>query len=123
MTLPRAPSPTLSPNPTDTRTSRFNASKNPEVPHKKTLRLDKETEMKIQMQSRVKNAKLARESSKANVITTFYQKVNNVVTSHHREKKTKMLDVQSQIERYVENLCQIYSKGTGGRADSIIEDR
>ena len=79
--------------------------------------------MKIQMQSRVKNAKLARESSKANVITTFYQKVNNVVTSHHREKKTKMLDVQSQIERYVENLCQIYSKGTGGRADSIIEDR
>lgn len=40
---------------------RFNASKQPEVGgSKRTLRLDKETEMKIQMQSRVKNAKLAR---------------------------------------------------------------
>ena len=37
--------------------------------------------------------------------------------------QNKMVDVQSQIERYVENLCQIYSKGTGGRADSIIEER
>jgi hypothetical protein len=39
-------------------------------------------------------------------------------SSYHRED-----DVQDQIEKYVENLCQIYSKGTGGRADSKIEEK
>ncbi len=35
------------------------------------------------------------------------------------EKNSKVLDVQAQIEKYVENLCQIYSQGTGGRANDV----
>ena len=90
-----------------------------------TLRLGKDDELKIQMQSRVEAARLARlqdqDVNRATLLGNFYQKVG--FGSHHREKKLRTADVQQQIEAYVENLCQIYSKGTGGRADSVIEDR
>ena len=68
---------------------RANASKRITGSKKKTLRLDKETEMKIQMQSRVKKAKMARETTSKGkgMITTFYDKIG--VGSHHREKKVR----------------------------------
>ncbi|GMI14542.1 hypothetical protein TrLO_g4902 [Triparma laevis f. longispina] len=94
-----------------------------------TLRLNKDEELKIQMQSRIEAARLARAQSPSSkntaplkALTNFYQKVG-FGSTHHRDKKKHTADVQEQIEKYVENLCQIYSKGTGGRADSLVEDR
>ncbi|GMH51548.1 hypothetical protein TrRE_jg6306 [Triparma retinervis] len=84
----------------------------------KTLRLDSESELKIEMQSRL-NQKRQVQKQRTNMFGNFY---TNVLGAGSSGKK-KDDDVQQQIEKYVENLCQIYSKGTGGRADSQIEEK
>ena len=98
--------------------SRVGANGQPVREGRKTLRLEKHVEDDISNLNKKYNEKgqLMTASS-----TGFLNKVGNAVGFNGGAKKQKVIDVQGQIEKYVENLCQIYSKGTGGRADSVLE--